>query len=152
MKKRGIVFCILIPALLAGCSQKMSQQQEALLHELADRPVTCTGKEDCRYKWNKAIVWVREHSSRDIKTLNDNMIQTYTVDLGHHDNYPIFTIIKYWQVEDTYIIDYHSVCDQKLECETPGIKLKISFKTALMGLPPGVRQIGPDTYQKKTEQ
>lgn len=138
MNVRAIAYCSIFITALAGCALKPEPVsfEKAALEQQANRAVTCTASDDCDAKWNRAIQWVSTNSAQAIKTLSGSMIQTYSVNLGGggRDAYPAFTIVKYANGKNGYIIHYDSACDAYMKCEAPsGLELKASFVYFVMG-------------------
>jgi hypothetical protein len=124
----------------------MTPQQDALLHELADRPVTCSAGDDCEEKWNRAIGWVSTHSHTGIKSIDDDLIATNTIDLRQTSpglRYPEFTIVRHRVGRDRYEFDFTSFCDYGVPCDPSALKYRASFVTWVMGPTPGVK-VTPD--------
>jgi len=155
MKSAGI-FGIASIFLLAACGQGGTPEGRELYHRLADRPVVCTAGEDCAKKWARAIQWVRENgtiyhagykTTYAIRRLTDTTIET-----DKKGKYPLFRIIKYPREDGTFGMDYYSGCEGYISCDEPSAKaLRASFVSAVMGLPAGVKEVKPGTYQVNTE-
>jgi len=137
MKSVFAVLCSVAVLLLSGCAPKISPEQQAILQQTANRPVTCVAGKDCDEKWNRAIEWVNTNSQLKIKTISEHLIQTtgIRIDRGH-TAYPAFTIVKYAKGKNTYIIDYSSACDTITECKPSGLELRASFVYFIMGPTP----------------
>lgn len=61
-------------ATLSGCA--VSQLTPAQLQEAND-PLICSGKEECDLFWQRAQIYIANHSFWKIQIANDVVIQTY---------------------------------------------------------------------------
>jgi hypothetical protein len=97
----------------------------------AQRPVTCSGADDCSAKWSRAVNWVIQNSSWKIQTQTDQLIQTYGP--GRDDPSSAFTITKVYDGKGTSSIQYSSACSNIFGCIPNGLKLQASFNDYVMG-------------------
>jgi len=133
-----VLACLLLVGVVSSCSKQeltITPFEKAALEQQASRPVTCVAGDDCNEKWNRAIQWVNANSAQKIKTISDNIIQTHDVmPLEERVSYPAFTIIKYADGKNRYVIEYSSACDEFIKCDTPSaLELKASFVYFVMG-------------------
>lgn len=147
-------YICMIAFILVGCKASFSPAQIEFLHQLADRPVTCTAGADCKKKWNLAIEWVSKHSQKGIKTINDDLIVTNMVSDGGKPSlkYPEFSVVKYASDKNNYVLDFTTYCDQGFACNPTALQLRADFVAFIMGLPEGVVEVRPGVFQKKISQ
>jgi hypothetical protein len=127
---RELVVLLLGAFVLAGCAT-VPPEQLAAQQAMADRPVACSGTDDCEVKWSRALQWVLDHGSYRIQTQSDMMIAT----MGPLPNSPLaaFTITKVAQGDGNYIFDFRGGCDNIFGCTPSLVASKASFVQAVMG-------------------
>lgn len=134
-----------IAAMLTACApaDQRSAKQEQLYHMIVDRPITCKSGRDCDAKWARATDWVMKHTvtyrdgrkvPHSLHRLTKNVIQGGAEPLETR-----FRIMRVPQEDGTYLIDYSSACEEDTQCfNSMGRKLRMSFVSTLIGLPPHV--------------
>ena len=145
MRLQNYFSTVFITCLLFACAKPVDDRQQQAMEQLASRSVTCHAGIDCETKWNRAIEWVTKHSERGIRTVNENLIQTYSVAVEHTKpvlRYPEFSVVRYKKSGNTYVFDFKCYCDNGFKCDPSGLKLRASFNTFIMGVPPGVKVQG----------
>jgi len=117
---------------LSGCA-RLSPQQEAILQQAANRPITCQAGKDCEEKWSQAVYWVKQNSAYKFRTVSDNVIQT----MGPlpDDPSPAFTITKVATGNNSYALDFDGGCDNMFGCVPSLLILKASFADYIIGQP-----------------
>ena len=156
--KRATMLLVLAAFSLAACAPQIPPDQQAFLHELADRPITCAPGADCAKKWARAIEWVKENPATfvflgeenfAITKLTKTTIQTNQARIvaERQQTYPGYRVTKYPREDGTYGMDFHTVCEQ-IRCKPSALELKASFVTFVMGLPEGVTSPESGVFQK----
>ena len=97
-------------AFLSGCAgaPPLTAEQKTSL----EAPV-CVGANQCTVMWQRAQIWLTEHSSWKIQTANDVQLQT----CGPGDSTDVaYTIIKEPIAQDTYQIKMSAACGNIFGC------------------------------------
>ncbi len=121
MKKSLLV---ILCALAAGCSTRGQVDPDVM--QLATAPLTCTTKAECDAWWQRARTWVTSHSSYDVTTVTDTLIQTAGPDGGKRAL--AYQITKTPNNDGTATIGFAAHCDSSLGCRPNPWQAGADFK------------------------
>ena len=87
---------------------------------------TCKDKSTCDLYWQRAQIWVSQHSSWRIQTANETIIQTFGP--GNKEITLAYTITKIPDGKGGASITYQASCDNIFGCEMRPVDAFVSLK------------------------
>ncbi|HEY3597378.1 MAG TPA: hypothetical protein VGL08_07690 [Paraburkholderia sp.] len=125
----------LLCMLAAGCSTR--GQVDPDIMQIATAPLTCTSKAECDIWWQRARTWVTSHSSYEVTTATDSLIQTAGPDGGKRAL--AYQITKAPNNDGTATIGFAAHCDSSLGCQPNPWQAGADFKLFVKGNAAGNR-------------
>jgi hypothetical protein len=126
--KKGLL-AILCALAAAGCSTRGQVNPDVM--QIATAPLTCTSDAECAGWWQRARTWVTSHSSYDVTTVTDSLIQTAGPDGGKRAL--AYQITKTPNNDGTATIGFSAHCDSSLGCRPNPWEAGADFKQFVRG-------------------
>jgi len=125
--KKGLlaIMCVLA----AGCSTRGQVNPDVM--QIATAPLTCTSDAECAGWWQRARTWVTSHSSYQVTTVTDSLIQTAGPDGGKRAL--AYQITKAPNNDGTATIGFSAHCDSSLGCRPNPWEAGADFKQFVRG-------------------
>ena len=115
---------IAVCVLAAGCSTRGQVGPETM--QQATAPLTCTNKAECDAWWQRAQVWVTNHTTYKLQTVTDSIIQTAGPSGGRRAL--AYQITKTPNNNGSATIGFAAHCDNMFGCEPNPWKAGADFK------------------------
>lgn len=135
MKKTMIA---LLCAAAAGCASQDQVSSETMSRAVA--PLTCARRAQCNVWWQRAQVWVSNHSAYKIRTVTDSIIQTEGPYASRRDL--AYEITKTPNNDGSATIGFAAHCNNMLGCLPNPWEAGADFKQFVRHGPP--MQSAPD--------
>ncbi|MEJ2768709.1 hypothetical protein [Mycetohabitans sp. B46] len=108
--KKAIIVALSVAA--AGCSSQNQVSSQTMAQAVA--PLSCTRKVQCDAWWQRAQVWISEHSAYRIATITDSVIQTEGPSVTRRDL--AYVITKTPNNDGSATIGFSAQCSNMLGC------------------------------------
>jgi hypothetical protein len=115
---------IALCALASACSTRGQVGPDTM--QQATAPLTCTNKAECDAWWQRAQVWVTNHTTYKLQTITDSIIQTDGPSGGRRTL--AFQITKTPNTNGSATIGFAAHCDNMFGCEPNPWKAGADFK------------------------
>ncbi len=139
------ILLILMCALAAGCATHGQVNPDVM--QTATAPLTCSDKTQCDLWWQRAQDWVRSHSTYEVQTVTDSLIQT--TGPGGGKRALAYEITRAPNKDGTATIGFAAHCDSSLGCKPDPWQAGADFKQYVRtGIgAPATSPSGDDTAQ-----
>jgi hypothetical protein len=111
-------------ALAAGCTTQGQVNPDVM--QIATAPLTCSNADECATWWQRAQQWVRTHSTYEVETATDTLIQTSGP--GGGKRALAYQITKTQNNDGTATIGFAAHCDSSLGCKPDPWDAGAAFK------------------------
>ncbi|PLZ02019.1 hypothetical protein CY652_13415 [Burkholderia sp. WAC0059] len=122
--KRRTLLALLGLLAAAGCSTR--GQVDPGIMQIATAPLTCSGKTECDQWWQRSLDWVQDHSTYQVQTATDTLIQTSGP--GGGQRALAYEITKTDNGDGTSTIGFSAHCDSSLGCRPNPWQAGADFK------------------------
>jgi hypothetical protein len=112
-------------ATLASCTPSTAEISNALA-VIPSNPTIVTCDSGCVPQWQRAQIWLANHSVMKVQTATDALLQTYNVP-GYEPNYSFSVIKEPQQVAGQYRISMTMACGNPLGCAPSEAQVLQSF-------------------------
>lgn len=113
----------LVVVLASGCASTITPKLQAVLVNAPTGPVACA--DTCKTEWERAQLWITNHSKWKVQTATDVVISTY-----NPPNYDVsygFTITREPLGEGKYRISMGLMCGNPLGCDPEPNEVRRAF-------------------------
>lgn len=69
-------FALILAVALSACASNPPPPRAVV--EAAEKPLICTGGEQCKTYWQRAVFYVNQNSTLKVQTQTDDLIQTFS--------------------------------------------------------------------------
>ncbi|PXW29663.1 hypothetical protein [Paraburkholderia caballeronis] len=114
----------LLCVLAAGCATRGQVNPDVM--QIATAPLTCSNADQCAAWWQRAQQWVRSHSTYELQTATDTLIQTSGP--GGGKRALAYQITKTPNNDGTATIGFAAHCDSSLGCKPNPWEAGAAFK------------------------
>ena len=118
------ILLTLLCALAAGCATRGQVNPDVM--QIATAPLTCANADECATWWQRAQQWVRAHSTYEVETATDTLIQTSGP--GGGKRALAYQITKTQNSDGTATIGFAAHCDSSLGCKPDPWDAGAAFK------------------------
>jgi len=113
MKPILLTLLCALGALAAGCATRGQVNPDVM--QIATAPLTCANATECATWWQRAQQWVRTHSTYELQSATDTLIQTSGP--GGGKRALAYQITKTPNDDGTATIGFAAHCDSSLGCK-----------------------------------
>jgi len=110
--------------LAAGCATRGQVNPDVM--QIATAPLTCSNADECATWWQRAQQWVRGHSTYEVETATDTLIQTSGP--GGGKRALAYQITKTPNPDGTATIGFAAHCDSSVGCKPDPWDAGAAFK------------------------
>jgi hypothetical protein len=130
VRNRGLL-AVLCSGLMAAAGCSTQGQVDPDVMQIATKPLTCSNKAECDVWWQRAHTWVASHSTYQIESATDSLIQTAGPDGGKRAL--AYQITRTANPDGTATIGFAAHCDGSLGCKPNPWEAGADFKEYVRG-------------------
>ncbi len=123
MRTSAMVAALLAAALAACATHELDPELKAE----AEKPLICSGAEQCTAAWRAGQVWVATHSGYKVQTVSDSILQTYGPPGAISSTYA-YELLRMPQGDGTERIVIKPFCGSIPLCSASPLEVAVDFK------------------------